>query len=109
MSEETKVEVLEELGEKYQKYLGIPRHLIPWYPTIDAEKCVGCQECVKFCHDTVYAFDAENRKVFVENKWHCQIYCESCTYACNVDAISFPDRREIKGIIRGLRAQYPPE
>lgn len=38
----TKPEVLEGLDEKYQLYLGIPRHLIPWFPTIDEEKCVGC-------------------------------------------------------------------
>lgn len=101
-------EVLETLEEKYQRYLGIPRHLIPWYPTIDAELCVGCQECINFCHDTVYAFDAENRKVFVENKWHCQVYCQSCTHACSRDAITFPDRREVKAIIRDLRAEYPP-
>jgi len=102
------LEVLDELEEKYRIYLGIPRHLIPWFPTVDAEKCVGCQECIKFCHDTVYAFDEESRKVYVENPWHCQVYCQSCTYACNKDAITFPNRREVKAVIRGLRKKYPP-
>lgn len=101
-------EVLKELEEKYQLYLGIPRHLIPWYPTVDPEKCSGCNECIKFCHDTVYVFNEEERKVYVDNPWHCQMYCQSCTYACPKDAISFPERREMKAKIRKLREKYPP-
>ncbi len=104
----TESEVLAELEEKYQRYLGIPRHLIPWFPTVNAEKCVGCKECIKFCHDTVYAFNEETRKVYVANPWHCQVYCQSCTHACNKDAIEFPDRREVKARIRELREKYPP-
>ncbi len=54
-------DVLEGLEERYQLYLGIPRQMIPWFPTIDADKCVGCKECMTFCHDTVYAFDEETQ------------------------------------------------
>lgn len=101
-------EVLDELEEEYQRYLGIPRHLIPWYPTIDAEKCVGCQECIEFCHDDVYAYDEEENKVYVENRYHCQVYCQSCVHACETDAISFPERSEVKAKIRELRKTYAP-
>jgi NAD-dependent dihydropyrimidine dehydrogenase PreA subunit len=97
-----------ELEEKYQHYLGIPRLLIPWFPTIDADLCIGCQECISFCHDTVYAYDEDTAKVYVEQPWHCQVYCQSCTYACDNEAITFPDRREVKARIRELRAIYPP-
>jgi len=103
-----KDDALQDLAERYQLYLGIPRQMIPWYPIIDAEKCVGCKECIKFCHDTVYAVDEEKRKVYVEDPWHCQVYCQSCTHACNKDAITFPDRREVKATIRNLREKYPP-
>jgi NAD-dependent dihydropyrimidine dehydrogenase PreA subunit len=101
-------EVLEELEERYRLYLGIPRQLIPWYPTIDASLCVGCKECMSFCRDTVYAFDEAANQVYVQNPWHCQVYCQSCTHACSHDAITFRDRREVKAAIRELRAKYPP-
>jgi NAD-dependent dihydropyrimidine dehydrogenase PreA subunit len=101
-------DVLPELEKKYQLYLGIPRQFIPWFPTIDAEQCIGCQECIRFCHDTVYAVDDEAGKVYVEHPWHCQVYCQSCTYACEKDAITFPDRREVKNRIREMRDKYPP-
>ena len=29
---------------------GIPRNKIPWYPTIDYEKCVSCGKCVDYCN-----------------------------------------------------------
>jgi NAD-dependent dihydropyrimidine dehydrogenase PreA subunit len=106
MTRET--EVLEELGEHYRKYLGIPRHLIPWFPTVDSEKCVGCNECIKFCHDTVYEYVEETKKVIVAHPWHCQVYCQSCTHACAKDAIRFPDRPDVKATIRELRKTYPP-
>jgi len=101
-------DVLQELEERYRLYLGIPRQMIPWFPTVDAEKCVGCKECIKFCHDTVYVSDEEAKKVYVAHPWHCQVYCQSCTHACNKDAITFPDRREVKARIRELREKYPP-
>jgi ferredoxin len=36
------------------------------------------------------------------------VYCESCRFQCPVSAISFPDRRAIKAVIKELRQQYPP-
>ena len=100
--------VLPELEERYQLYLGIPRHLIPWFPTIDPDKCVGCQECIQFCHDTVYVYNEEEDRVYVEDPWHCQVYCQSCIHACPADAITFPARSEVKATIRQLRKKYAP-
>jgi ferredoxin len=36
---------------------GIPRQEIQWYPTIVAERCIGCGLCVTSCGKNVYAFD----------------------------------------------------
>lgn len=41
---------------------GIPREEIPWFPTIDAEKCIGCRECVAICKNGVLAFDETSQK-----------------------------------------------
>jgi len=101
-----KDDLLEGLEEQYQEYMGIPRHLIPWFPIIDNDKCTGCKECLKFCHSNVFEYVEEDRKVVVKNPWHCQVYCESCTYACPVNAISFPDRTEVKTILRELKQKY---
>jgi ferredoxin len=29
-----------------EKWNGIPREEVPWYPTIDPEKCTSCGICV---------------------------------------------------------------
>ena len=101
-------EVLPDLEPRYRRYLGIPRHLIPWYPAVDENLCTGCQECIKFCHDGVYRYDEQSNTVAVDNPWHCQVYCQSCTHACSSEAITFPGRRELKEAIRALRTKYPP-
>ena len=33
---------------------GIPREEIPWFPTVDADACIGCQLCYVTCGRAVY-------------------------------------------------------
>ena len=40
-----------------EKYKGVPRSKIPWYPTIDYEKCINCGKCVEYCKLDVYEFE----------------------------------------------------
>jgi ferredoxin len=40
-----------------ETYEGVPRNKIPWYPTIDYEKCINCGKCVEYCHLGVYEFE----------------------------------------------------
>lgn len=87
-------------------FLGIPRKLIPWFPTIDHELCSDCGLCVKACKHEAYGFEGD--KVVVVNPYHCEVYCESCRFQCALGAIAFPDRREIKRLFKQLREQYPP-
>ena len=35
-------------------FMNIPREKIPWYPTIDAQKCQNCGNCLDFCSHGVY-------------------------------------------------------
>jgi len=92
---------------KYEFHLGIPRHLLPWYPRIDPDLCIECGKCGDFCQDDVYG-TLPDGSYGVENPFHCEVYCSSCAHACEVEAISFPDRKEIKAIIKELRKLYPP-
>ena len=35
-------------------FMGVPREKIPWFPTIDYEKCTSCMECDTFCPHRVF-------------------------------------------------------
>jgi formate hydrogenlyase subunit 6/NADH:ubiquinone oxidoreductase subunit I len=35
-------------------FMGVPRAKIPWFPTIDYDKCDYCMECDKFCPHHVF-------------------------------------------------------
>ena len=94
--------------EILKDYLGIPRRLIPWYPTINEELCISCGLCVESCKHGTYAYDDGSGKVVVANPYHCEVSCESCRFQCPESAISFPDRKAFKQIIKDLRQQYPP-
>jgi formate hydrogenlyase subunit 6/NADH:ubiquinone oxidoreductase subunit I len=38
-----------------QKYKGIKREKIPWYPTLDYKKCTNCGQCIEYCKLGVYS------------------------------------------------------
>ena len=70
---------------------GIPRSKIPWYPTIDYEKCVSCGKCVDYCKLGTYEFeqkDGKNRPV-VKNPNNCVVLCTGCDpYALMAQSIT---------------------
>lgn len=78
---------------------GIPREEIPWYPTVDAGKCIGCRECLTICKNGVLAFDEANLKSIVINPYNCVVECRTCARFCPAEAISFPDAAEFSEII----------
>jgi NAD-dependent dihydropyrimidine dehydrogenase PreA subunit len=54
-------------------------------PEVDAEKCIGCSECIGACPVNVYELkDGKSVVVYVEN---C-LGCESCVEACGEEAIT---------------------
>jgi NAD-dependent dihydropyrimidine dehydrogenase PreA subunit len=68
---------------------GIPRNEVPWYPTIDHDKCTECGTCVAFCSHGTYERD-ENNHPMVKNPFNCVVGCSGCLPQCPVGAISFP-------------------
>ena len=87
-----------------ETFMGVTRNKIPWWPTIDYEKCNFCMECDKFCpHDVYGKIDDENRKLIVKNRYNCVVFCRACAKACAPDALTFPDKREITKLIKELR------
>ncbi len=96
-------------NQVYKDYLGIPRQEIPWFPSVNPEECIGCRKCVEACKHGVYAFDEEKRIAYVADPYHCEVYCQSCRFQCEVGAIAFPDKAKIKEVMKVLRQTYPPK
>jgi NAD-dependent dihydropyrimidine dehydrogenase PreA subunit len=84
----------------------IPREKIPWYPTVDAEKCTGCRTCVEFCENGVLEFDEQALEAKVRSPFSCVVECSTCGRLCPSSAISFPDQKEFTDIIRKLIEEY---
>jgi NAD-dependent dihydropyrimidine dehydrogenase PreA subunit len=82
-------EIKEEL-KMSEKWNGIPREEIPWYPAIDQEKCLGCGACVDFCSHGTYEMNHDTGKPIVKNPYHCVVGCSGCKLQCPAEAISFP-------------------
>jgi len=90
----------EEVEEAFQ---GIPREDIPWYPTVDEERCEGCTSCVEFCSQNVFEFfDGKSQVV---RPYNCIVGKASCRAFCPDKAISFPTRAELRDIISGLKSR----
>ena len=75
---------------KDKTWHGIPREEVPWYPTIDAEACIGCTLCFATCGRGVY--DMQDNKAVAANPMDCMVGCSTCATVCPVQAISFPQR-----------------
>lgn len=82
----------------------IPREEIPWFPTIDPEKCTNCGVCRDFCRYGVYADGPAI--VEVAAPFACVVGCSHCTTICPAGAIGFPTEDELLKAIRGLREKY---
>lgn len=88
-----------------RSYMGIPRNQIPWFPEIDAEKCIGCGECLDVCANDVFMLDEKSGKMVVKAAYNCVVLCDKCAKFCPQDAITFPDRKGIKDQLIAILAE----
>ena len=59
--------------------------------------------CVTSCGRGVYAFDYERNRPTAIAPRQCMVGCTTCATICLQDAIEFPSRGYIRGIIRRNR------
>lgn len=86
-------------------YMGIPRERLPWCPEIDLDKCIGCGMCLETCPNNVFVLDEEASKVAVSNPDNCVVLCDKCATFCEQEAISFPDKEEMKQLISRILSE----
>jgi NAD-dependent dihydropyrimidine dehydrogenase PreA subunit len=75
---------------KDEMWHGIFRQDIPWFPTVDADTCIGCTLCYTTCGRGVY--EMRDNKAVPSNAMSCMVGCSTCGTVCPVQAIDFPDR-----------------
>jgi NAD-dependent dihydropyrimidine dehydrogenase PreA subunit len=88
-----------------ETFMGVPREKIPWFPTIDYNKCDFCMECDKFCPHQVYERREGEVKLVVAHPEHCVVFCRACAKTCGPDALSFPNKPETIELIKRLREE----
>ncbi|MGA2330083.1 MAG: 4Fe-4S dicluster domain-containing protein [Bryobacteraceae bacterium] len=79
--------------------------MIPWAPTIYLERCIGCGDCRDFCPNDVFLLDEVDQKMHVASSNNCVPTCDRCVTSCPNEAISFPDKEEMKKLLQQLRQQ----
>ena len=91
-----------------ETYKGIPRSKIPWYPTIDYEKCISCGNCVEYCTLGAYEWEEEDgkKRPVVKNPYNCVVLCAGCQPECPVGAISHPSKKETIKRIKKLKKEH---
>ena len=71
----------------------IPRMDIPWYPSINADKCIGCELCFLSCGREVFKVaETKPHKATVSRPYNCMVGCSTCATVCPTEAITFPGR-----------------
>lgn len=89
-----------QLKPRRKRTLLVDRDKIEWYPTLDPERCIGCQVCFTFCPKQVYTLDEASGKSVVSRPYECVVLCSGCVTKCPVGAISFPQREDFECFVQ---------
>ena len=81
------------------KWFGIDRQDIQWFPTIDYGKCISCMACLNKCKKGVYK--EEDGKPKVANPYNCVVGCTGCQSVCTKHAISHPPKSYLQKLAKG--------
>jgi len=67
-----------------------------WVARVDADKCKGCRNCMRFCQFGALSYSASNCKVVVDQT---KCYgCGTCRAGCASDAITLLDRKAVPAV-----------
>jgi NAD-dependent dihydropyrimidine dehydrogenase PreA subunit len=77
---------------------GIDRETIPWFPTVNPDKCIGCELCFVTCGRGVY--EVRDHKAHPDRPYDCMVGCTTCANICPTQAITFPDRQLVQKVER---------
>jgi NAD-dependent dihydropyrimidine dehydrogenase PreA subunit len=66
---------------------------------------MGSRDCLAFCPQDVFRWDAEAGHAVVTAPFRCVVGCRECAQVCVSHAISFPSTEEWLGVQDGLRVK----
>jgi NAD-dependent dihydropyrimidine dehydrogenase PreA subunit len=81
---------------------GIAREKLAWFPTINYGACRADLECLNNCPYGVYEWDAATGRPLVAHPASCLLGCTICLQNCKNRAISLPNRKEFRAMVRRL-------
>jgi len=82
-------------GQVMPARAGPRRQQVPWFPMLDETLCDGCDKCLEFCGNSVYA-KKDKGIVSVVQPFNCVVGCDACARLCPHKAITFPPRSVLR-------------
>jgi len=58
-----------------------------WYPVVNEDLCVNCNDCVNFCSHGVYEAGTTAATVVAPDE--CVEFCRGCSKICPTEAITY--------------------